>query len=253
MSLSCESSRAAARLGLALWLLSGMASAAAWAASVPSSTAVEVEAAVAAGADALPGAPARERVVARALEMAVAEVAGRYLTDPSELEPLARIGGTPRDFVLRYRVMERIGERDTLILLDQAPPPAREYAARIQVHVDTPRLTNALAAVGLWQQDVADGGTRSYWIEAPLQWSSWVRFRRALLMAGAERVVPSEISDAGMQISVDGGRGAPASILARVVADPPEGMEVELLVRGDAPRVRLHLLEPESPAQDPLD
>jgi hypothetical protein len=192
-------------------------------------------------------------VVAKGLDEAVREVAARYLSEPAEPDLLKRIGARARDFVLRYRVIERIGERDSVILRSKRPAPAREYAARIRVDVDTRRLTNALAAAGLWQPDSTDAGSGAYWIEGPLEWSAWVAFRRALLMAGAASVVPREISDEGMLVAVDGGRGNPGSILSRVASSPPEGLEVRIVERGEAPRVRIREIEPEAALEAPSD
>ena len=130
-----------------------------WAASVPAATRVEVEAAVPAGEDALPGPPARQQVVTRGIQQAVREVIAAYASVPLEDDPLGIVGGRARDFVLRFRVLERIGERPTLTLLEAEPPPALEYAVRIEVHVDTPRLTSALAAAGLWEHEEVETGS----------------------------------------------------------------------------------------------
>lgn len=235
--------------GAAVLALSWAMAPAARAATVPSSTQIELDVAVPTGADLRPGPPAREQVVAKGLDEAVREVASRYVNDPAELDPLERIGAKARDFVLRYRVIERIGERDTVILRTERRPPAREYAARIRVDVDTPRLTNALAAAGLWQPDTTDAASGSYWIEAPLEWSAWVAFRRALLMAGAAGVVPREITEEGMLVAVDGGRGNPASILSRVASNPPEGLEVRIVGRGEPPRIAIRGTAPDDAAR----
>ena len=224
-------------------------------ASVPAATRVEVVAAVPAGDEALPGPPPRQQVVVRGIEEAVRDVVLAYLSVPldDEADPLETIGGRPRDFVLRYRVLERIGERPTLSLIDEPEPPALEYAARIEVHVDTPRLTAALAAAGLWLPAEVETGSGTYWIEAPLHWSAWAAFRQALLAAGADRVVPEEVSAEGMLVRVDGGRGDPASIVARVSAEPPEGLEVEGPELGEPPRLRIRKIAPETGDAAPLD
>ena len=236
-------------------LVYGLWAAPAAAASVPVETRIELVVAVPAGKDALPGAALRQQVVDRGIEDAVREVALRYLTAPpeeeprreslAELDPLAALGGRARDFVLRYRVLERIGERPAVLLLEQAQPPALEYAARVEVHVDTPRLTDALAALGLWEREPLRAASGVYLIEPPLHWPAWTQLRGALLAAGAGRVVPEDISADGMMIRVDGERGDPASIVARVSADPPQGLEVEGPEPGDPPRLRIRQVPPE--------
>lgn len=224
-----------------LLLLSPVAPAAA---SVPVSTRVVVEAAVPAGDAAAAGAQLRQQALQAGIEDAVREVTRRYAVPvEGEEDPLAALAAPARDFVLRYRVVEQIGERPA----GEGPPGGLEYAARVEVDVDTPRLTRALARTGRAAIRTEDAAASTlYRIAAPLRWREWVRFERALRAAGATRAVPHEVDAEGMVIRVET-VGDPDIVLRRVRDAPPEGLVVEWA--GPPSRdLTLRTLAPETPA-----
>ena len=223
-------------------LAAGAIGAAAAHAAVPARTVVEVDAAVPGGADATGGA-VRQLVVEEAIRQAVREVADSYADPgaPAQLEK--QLGGGPRDYVLGYRILETMGERPARILRG----PATEYAARIEVTVDTRRVAAALEAAGLRSggRDTGVAPAGEFLLEPPLLWPAWTRLQGALLAAGAERVVPDRIAADGMTVRIVG-PADPVRLLEQVQRNPPTGLIVES-VRGRAPiRVRARFEPPEA-------
>ena len=212
-------------------------------AAVPARTVVEVDAAVPAGADAKSGGAVRQQVVEEGIRQAVREVANTYADPgaPSRLE--TQLGGTSRDYVLGYRILETMGERPARILRGRGGPKT-EYAARIEVSVDTRRVAAALTAAGLRTPETHSGVAPAgqFLLEPPLRWPAWTRLQKALLAAGAERVVPDRITAEGMTVHIVG-PSDPGRLLESVQRNPPSGLVLES-VRGTAPvRVRARVDE----------
>ena len=208
-------------------------------AAVPARTVVEVDAAVPAGADAKAGGAARQQVVEEGIRQAVREVAATYADPgaPSQIEK--QLGGKPRDYILGYRMLKSMGERPARILRGRGGPQT-EYAARIEVSVDTRRVAAALVAAGFRSPETRTGVAPAgqFLLEAPLRWPAWSRLQKALLAAGAERVVPDRITAEGMTVRIVGPSN-PVRLLESVQRNPPNGLIVES-VRGNAPvRVRV--------------
>ncbi len=240
----------------ALWtatlvgLVAAFAFATSAAASVPAATRVEVEVVVPSGAGTAQGATLRQRLVAAGLAEGVRQVVARHaVPGPPGADPLDQLGGeAARDYVLGYRVLQQLGSRPVA----GGAPGAREVAARVEVDVDSRGVVRRLTALGV-RADTDDetAETGLYRVSTPLNWEAWKRFERALMAAGASRVLPHEVGPTGMMIRIEA-RGAPGTVVRRVRDRPPEGLRVSW----DGPPSRsisLSLIVPEGPASLPAD
>lgn len=219
-------------------------------AAVPAMTRVEVDAAVPSGSDARAGASVRQQVIEEGIRQAVRDVAASYAGPgaPPQLE--RALGGKPRDYVLGYRILESIGDRPARTLRGRGGPKI-EHAARLEVSVDTRRVTSALAAAGLWSPESTGGVLPSshFLLEAPLRWEAWTRLQAALLSAGADRVVPDRITAEGMEVRVIGSRD-PRRLLESIQRSRPDGLVLEGLFGTNPLRVRARLQERDGPTSD---
>jgi nitroreductase len=162
---------------------------------------LEVVGVVPAGADARPGAPARQAALDAALTQAVERVARELLSNDTAADPdldLRRVlGGKPREFTVGYKVLEDRGERRALLLAD--PEISTEYVLLVEVFVDVTRIESALDAAGLLLAAPVGGTGQELWlvVERLPSYRAYQTLRRHLMeQAGATSVIPA-VFDSG--------------------------------------------------------
>lgn len=198
---------------------------------------LQVEAAVPAGGRAAAGASPRRAAIEAAIAEAVGRVARELLGErllsaaPGEgaRALAATLGDDPLRFTERYRVVEDLGERPAPAAPGVEDP--REYAVRVEVGVDVGRVAARLRELG-HDLEAAGGGSATAFpvVLRPLpSWVAYEALRRHLLDAGLARsAVPVrfEAGEAVLRVEAPGG---PSALLARLRADPPEGVGIEPL------------------------
>ena len=192
---------------------------------------LEVVGVVPAGADARPGVPIREAALGAALTQGVERVARGLLSADAAADPGLDLGGVlggnPRDFTVRYRVLEDRGERRALLVVD--PEVSTEYVLRVEVFVDVSRIEGALDAAGLLLQKPVEGTRRELRlvVEGLPSYQAYVALRRHLMeRGGATSVIPAVFESGRVELRVVA-KLAPPDLMDRLVMPPPEGLRVE--------------------------
>jgi hypothetical protein len=189
---------------------------------------------------AVKGTPARqprEEALARALAEAVRSVAleelgalgGGAAADPELLARVdAALGGRPRDYANRYRVIEDRGERAALF--SQDPAVEREYVVVVEVYVDGQKVRSRLVDRGLLVATPSgEPQTRRVTLIVE-ELRSYRDFEalRALLLGGvgARSAVAREFEPGRAVLAVESGRG-PAELLQALLAKAPPELQIE--------------------------
>lgn len=205
---------------------------------------------------------------------------GEHAPEPiAAPDVLDMLPGDPSDYVLRYRVLELIGERpaapgdaapETVAPETAAPErpgragtefapdgeaageggaPALEFALRLEVVLDGGRIQNALQEAGFAPvPGDAAGAFLRIAVERPPSWRLLTRFRRALLEAGASRAVPLELGPRRALLLVEG--ADPARLEAALAGASSAELSVTVLDR--APElVRVTLSQPAAAPEAP--
>jgi hypothetical protein len=204
---------------------------------------VEVVGVVPAGADAPPDIPVREAALQAALAQGVARVARELLSEEAAMDPDfdlgAVLGGHPRDFTVRYQVLEDRGERRALLVAD--PDVSTEYAVLVEVFVDVSRIASALDAAGLLATRLPEGASPVLHLVVDLpSYRAYEALRQHLLeQAGVSSVIPERFEPGRVDFRLTTTR-SPAELLDRLVGSPPAGLSVEPLAVDDGSmRIRL--------------
>jgi hypothetical protein len=205
---------------------------------------VEVVGVVPAGADAPPDIPIREAALQAALAQGVARIARELLSEQAAMDPDfdlgAVLGGHPRDFTVRYQVLEDRGERRALLVAD--PDVATEYALLVEVFVDVSRIASALDAAGLLATRPPEGASRVLHlvvVDLP-SYRAYEALRQHLLeQVGVSSVIPEQFEPGRVDFRLTTTR-SPAELLDRLVRSAPAGLRVEsLAVEAESVRIRL--------------
>ena len=160
----------------------------------------------------------------------------------AEADVLAALAGAPSDYALRYRVLEVLGQRprtpdDAALAPGFAPnlDPAHtdEFALRLEVYVDGPRLADALADAGLRarRDPSATPALRVVLAPAP-SWRALQSFRAAALARGATAVTPEFF--AAREVVLRLLAPEPQRLLAALARRPPAGLHIQVHAREPA-------------------
>ena len=227
--------RALAGLALAGWL-AGAASA--------QVRRVEAVGAVAAGTHAPKGLPIQQAAIEAGLREGVRRVALDLLgSRAADTEPRldATLGPNVYEYVSRFQLLEDRGERRPLLLHD--PELTSEYVVLVSVQVDADRVRDRLTRAGLLAADGAPAPGRVLFVLEDLR--SWrsveALVERLRAEPGVRSVVPEEFSRGRARLAVEATH-TPDAIVKRLLAQPPEGLEVVPL-RQDAEGVHLRLVD----------
>ncbi len=158
--------------------------------------------------------------------------AGAVHENPPPAYWIRLLTGEARDYVLRYRVLERIGQRipTTPIVLfkdDAEEPPDFEFALRLEIVMDAHRIAAALERAGLRSEpDPAPAEALRVTVQPAPSWAAWRRFRDAALATGAAQCVPVLL--AAEQMVLELRSPAPVLLLGKLTREPPAGLEIQL-------------------------
>lgn len=207
---------------------------------------VEVVGVVPAGADAPSNTPVREAALQAALAQGVARVARELLVEDAVMDPDfnlgAVLGGHPRDFTVRYQVLEDRGERRALLLAD--PEISTEYVVLVEVFVDVSRVASALDAAGLLAPTSPEGPGQVFRlvvVDLP-SYRAYETLRRHLAeQPGVSSVIPAEFEPGRVALRLTATL-SPAELLDRLARSAPAGLSVEPLAI-DAESVRIRVRE----------
>jgi hypothetical protein len=166
-----------------------------------------------------------------ALTHAVERVARELLSADAAADPGldlgGLLGGNPRDFTVRYRVLEDRGERRALLVAD--PEVSTEYVLLVEVFLDVSRIQSALDAAGLPLRKPGEGGHRELRlvVESLPSYRAYVALRRHLMERGeATSVIPAVFESGRVELRVVA-KLAPPDLMDRLVMPPPKGLRVE--------------------------
>ncbi len=184
---------------------------------------LEVVGAAPAGADAPRNRPLRDAALDSAIAEGVERVA-RELLGGAAPESLREGLGDPREYAVRYRILEDRGERRALLL----PVPV-EYVVLVEVHVDATRVQRRLAREGLLAGGPVERRRFRLLLEEVSSYGLYQQVRQALEASGARRAVPLEIRPGRMLLDVEADAG-PERVMERLVGRGRGlGLEVRVL------------------------
>jgi hypothetical protein len=204
---------------------------------------VEAVGAVAGGTQAPKGLPIQQAAIEAGLREAVRRVARDLVgSGAAALGPRleATLGPNVYEYVSRFQLLEDRGEQPPLLLDD--PTVKSEYVVLVSVQVDAERVRGRLAGAGLLGPDGAPAPGRVLLvIEDVRSYPGFAALAKRLRAdPGVRSVVPDEFVRGRARLAVETTL-SPDAVLKRLVAQPPEGLEVVLL-RQDAEGVHLRLV-----------
>jgi len=205
---------------------------------------VEAVGAVAAGTRAPKGLPIQQAAIEAGLREAVRRVALESLGGgAAQAEPRldATLGPNVYEYVSRFQLLEDRGEQPPLLLQD--PEVTSEYVVLVTVQVDAARVRDRLGRAGLLAADGGPAPGRVLFVIEDLRSYRGVAALAERLRAdpGVKSVVPDEFVRGRARLAVETTQTSDA-VLKRLVAQPPEGLEVVLLHQ-DAEGVHLRLVD----------
>ncbi len=227
---------AAAGLALAIALAAAPASAIA-----PARVVVEGVATVGSSAGPLRTAALRDglrRAVVRIAQDLVRAEGGRLPAD----QVLGSLEGEPRDYAVRYRVLQDRGERPS------AGSGPLEYALDVEVFVDVDRVARSLQAAGRLAALPGElpASAHRMLVETD-DWAAYQAFLGVLEGVGeARRVVPETFEDGRVELLVEA-PGRASDLLDRVVRHGEPGLDV-LAVGSRDDELRVRVRRTRSPA-----
>ena len=199
---------------------------------------------------AVPAERGRPGAVRAGLEEAVRIVVRRLLSLPED-EALGNWrklvgGGKARDYTIRYRVLDDLGERAALLIDAEASP--REYVVVVEATIDRDALRAALVAQGAIaapQAAPSTGPARARLVVEPVDgYPALAALEQRLEALGAGPVVPRSFSAgrAEYEIAVP---GRPEALLDALRDRPPAGTRVRPIgASGGELRLQLESLAP---------
>lgn len=173
----------------------------------------------------------REAALRAAIGEAVRQVALDLLPrlDPAEVEPAveAALGGDPRAYANRFRIVEDRGEGPAL--LSGEPGVKTEYVMVVQAQVDVSRVRQSLERAGLLVPAAGDGGPRERLrvvIEDLDGYAGYQAVRTLLDDLGVQGAVPVEMERGRAVLEVQS-RVPPAELLDALVRSAPPELRIE--------------------------